>query len=63
MKTEKELHIALISKIKDFVDSLDDTSTSPMIITGNEDEKAFAVLTDNGQGDYKKTFRITIELS
>lgn len=57
----ENLHNELTLKIKEFIDSMEEFETTPFYLTEEGHQKSFGVLSDNGNFNIMKRFRITIE--
>jgi len=56
-----DFHQKLTKEIQKFVDEFQELETTPLIKFDDENQKGFGVLTDNGNGNKMKKFRVIVE--
>ena len=57
----ENLHLELVLKIRDFIDTMEEFQTTPLIQTEKGNQKGFAILSDNGNSNIMKRFVILVE--
>ena len=56
-----DLHKEFIDNLRDYIEGLDEYTVTPPLFYVKENEKGFCVISDGGNGNNMKRFKVTIE--